>query len=276
MHAILEGAYFAIIAAIDYAGRFKFLGNNFMMLIDRYHFPTISSTNSYAKEQMGLLHRERLTVISADRQLLGRGRLERSWHSPSSGNIYASFCLFLPPDSRVGNLAQVLALSAVEMAAQHHSFFRLKWPNDLFLNGKKIGGILAEVVDLESVWGVILGIGINIHMDRQELSFISQAATSLFEETGRRFDLEALLVQLIAIFQRNLKLFQSAGLAPFLETFQSLQLTLPGEKVTLRDGSRHFQGLVSKIGPDGSLELIQDGYPLSFHSGEISSLEPSS
>ena len=113
------------------------------MQIKRHHFETIDSTNTWAKQQAETFERGSLTLVTADRQTSGRGRLNRSWLSPAKENLYATFCFFLDSHRQdVGNVPQVMALAATEILEQFDFNPTLKWPNDLLLRHKKLGGIL--------------------------------------------------------------------------------------------------------------------------------------
>lgn len=155
------------------------------MQIIQYHFETISSTNDWAKDHLLSFPHDKITRITADVQTKARGQYGRYWHSPF-GNMYASFCFFLE-NPETPSLTFSFATSIVSLLEQYGVFSKIKWPNDIFVNGKKIAGILCETVPLSSSdqrCGVVVGIGMNINMDSKELSLIDQPATSLFVETG--------------------------------------------------------------------------------------------
>jgi BirA family biotin operon repressor/biotin-[acetyl-CoA-carboxylase] ligase len=119
------------------------------MDIKHIHFETIDSTNTWAKTHTENLSPDKLTVISADHQLGGRGRFNRSWISPPHKNLISTFCFFSEfPDIR--NIPQILALSALELLEEHGLKAALKWPNDINAGPKKMGGILAETSAEES------------------------------------------------------------------------------------------------------------------------------
>lgn len=155
----------------------------------RYHFPTIDSTNAYAKRNISSFKKEHLALITADEQTAGRGRYAKTWHSPKGENIYATYVFFSKDEIDQVNLVQLLAKAAVETLKHYQVMATIKWPNDLLVNGKKIAGILIEVMDD----CVIMGIGLNINMTENSLIHIDQKATSLFLETGVQYSTKDVL-----------------------------------------------------------------------------------
>ena len=146
----------------------------------QYHFSTIDSTNAYAKRNISLFNKDILSLVTADEQTAGRGRYAKSWHSPKGENIYATYVFFSKQEVDQAHLVQLLAKTAVQTLEHYKVFATIKWPNDLLIDGKKIAGILIEVVDD----CIIMGIGLNINMNENSLALIDQKATSLFLETG--------------------------------------------------------------------------------------------
>lgn len=233
----------------------------------RKHFQTIDSTNNWAKAHMKSFSPSELTVISADYQTAGRGRFKRSWVAPSDANVLMTFCFFLSSlNDSIGNIPQVLALSVCKVL----SFLpiRLKWPNDLLLERKKMGGILCETVQVEGGVGVALGIGINVNMTQQELALIDIPAHSLLHYTGKRWDRERLIEDLANQFASDLETFKCEGIAAFLAIYRS-SLDMPAF-VTIQDGHRLVQGAFHSIDERGGLVIqLQDGILKTVYTGEI-------
>ena len=126
------------------------------------HFDELDSTNSYAMEHLGEL--EHHSLIISDVQNAGRGRLERSWDSSVRGNLYMSLVeKRLPEDISPANLTQLMAVAVRAAAVGHGYDLRIKWPNDLMLDGGKAGGILSETRFRQSGFtGMVIGVGVNI------------------------------------------------------------------------------------------------------------------
>lgn len=185
------------------------------MQVIHLSFDTLPSTNTWIKENARTL--TALTCVRALEQTAGRGRFDRTWISPKGENLTIS--LFLPGTSRapyLPNLGQLLALATAETLLKLGLQPELKWPNDLLLNGKKVGGILSEVVPE----GAILGLGLNVH--QTDFHAISQPATSLFVETHKRWDLNLLLNNLCDQFLELLPSLQAHGFAALQASFNAL------------------------------------------------------
>jgi BirA family biotin operon repressor/biotin-[acetyl-CoA-carboxylase] ligase len=174
------------------------------------------------------------SIVVADHQTAGRGRLDRRWDSPPGTALLVSFVL--PPNP-------VLSLAAGVAAAQAcGGGVRLKWPNDLLLNGAKVGGILVEVTPAKA----ICGIGIN-------LTWAPPGAAKLNQ--GRDALLERLRVELDR--------WAYADLKDVLKLWSALSDTL-GRRVRVDQGEHVIEGTAEDIGPGG--ELIVDGTPVTFGS----------
>ncbi len=244
------------------------------MKIKRYHFEVIDSTNTWAKANAKLFKQSELTLVTAARQTLGKGRLGRTWHSPAGQNIYATFCFFMDPQRKdIGNLPQIMALSAAEILALEGFEPKLKWPNDILLNNKKVGGILTETsLEGEQLF-IALGIGLNVNMLPEEAVEIERPVTSLLMEsieTGKIFVVDELLQKLAKNFQDKLQKFYSDGFTPFLESYRNrIVHSLHGE-LSFRDSQKTWVGYFEKINPDGSLMMkLPNGELKAFIAGEL-------
>ena len=237
----------------------------------RHHFSKVDSTNSCAKRNAHLFNKEELTLITADEQLAGRGRTKRSWLSPASGNIYATYTFFI--DSKredLGNLTQVMAISASSVLEKFGVKPRLKWPNDLLIERKKIGGILAETTLIDGQLSFMLGIGLNVNMDPDDLEALDQPATSLYTETGKMRPVEQVIESLTTEFQKNLEIFLENGFKPFIEIFRDLMHHLESVPVHFHDHATIWKGVIDSINDDGSLNLrLQGGEIKTFRAGQI-------
>jgi len=244
------------------------------MQIVRKHFELIDSTNNWAKQHGESLDPRALTVITASAQTGGRGRFNRTWHSPVGLNIYATYTFFLKGlRADLGNLPQVLALSAAEVLEKEIGGIELKWPNDIQIRGKKLGGILSETTWIEKQLLVVLGIGLNINMPQSLLDEIDRPATSLLGETGREGDVEVWLEQLTQKFHGNLEKFLGKGFAQFLKSYESRLCHRKGDRVKFYDNQKVWEGLYIGLTEDGALRLEAEGKERVFIAGEFV-LEP--
>lgn len=163
----------------------------------------VSSTNTVVMSLADKGEEEGLVII-ADGQTSGRGRLGRTWHSPAGKNIYMSLLLrpyILAADAPI--LTFLSAVSACEALREHTGMdVRVKWPNDIFLSKKKLGGILIDTkLGKGLVNTVAAGIGINVNMRERDMPFeIKGTATSLKIASGRDFDRHTIIFSILEHF----------------------------------------------------------------------------
>lgn len=232
------------------------------MKINHYHFESIDSTNNWVKSHIEQLDKSALTFVSASFQAAGRGRFNRSWISPPNENLLASYVLWLGQFDF--NLPQVLALLVSEMLNERGFDVRLKWPNDLVLNGKKLGGILSESIEQQTGRWMILGIGLNLNMDEETLALIDKPATSLFNESRKKFDPQEMGHLLAVWLEKSINAYH--GFNPFYDRFVKKLLHQPGDFLKIGN----FQGTFKEFNRDGSITLtLADGAHKVFISGEI-------
>lgn len=240
------------------------------MEIVYHHFITIDSTNTWAKLNCHLFDENKITLITADAQTAGRGRFKRKWVSPAYRNIYATFCFaFDPSRLDIGNIPQVMSLSVANVLRTFNLQPKLKWPNDLLLSNKKLGGILCETVSFENKFMIILGVGLNINMSAEDLEQIDQPATSLKNETGNDFEVKSVLKAIEKQFIVDFDLFLNRGFAPFLEEYKKLLWINSGELMSFHNNTEVIKGTFHSIKDDGSLILNIDGSLQKFISGEV-------
>jgi len=225
-----------------------------------------ASTNDVARERAARGEAAGF-VVAAARQVRGRGRLGRVWESVREAGLYVS--ILLRPELATRDAGQLTILSSVAMAdaVEAAAGFRpqIKWPNDLFVDGRKLGGLLIETEPTgpRLAWAVI-GIGINMNHERDDFSpELRSLATSLRIITGRSHRRADLLVALLRAFSNRLA-------RPFAETreaWAASSLTL-GQRVTLTTlrGTRHGQavgldpsGALLLRGESGEVEVITAG-----------------
>lgn len=171
------------------------------------YFDEIESTNEYAKElaEQGISEG---TLVIADHQKTGRGRLDRKWYSPRSVNLYLS--IILRPKINIKDvniLTLITSISTVDTISEYGIKPYIKWPNDVLVNRKKISGVLTEVNSKkEIVEYVVVGIGLNINLTRKDLKQfenLSDIATSMFIEIGSLIDRNEFLIKFINNIDRS-------------------------------------------------------------------------
>lgn len=241
------------------------------MNILRKHFIVIDSTNTWSKQHAHTFPHESLTVVTAEEQTAGRGRFNRHWESPPKQNVYATFNFFIEKHRNdIGNIPQILALSTAKMLEKLQFTPRFKWPNDLLLSEKKVGGILCETTPFSDTLCVILGIGLNVNMPLDLLERIDRPATSLLAESQQSYDLENIISLLIESFQNDLETFIDKGFYPFLPEYVSRLIHTKGSLIRFHDNRVLLEGIYESINTDGSLNLrMPSGEIRRFVSGEI-------
>lgn len=234
------------------------------MKIDFIHLDSVPSTNTWAKENHTRFNPSHLTCITAHTQTAGRGRQEKKWISPPGKNLTLTLYFTIPSNSLyLSNLGQIMALACAELLISLQVPTQLKWPNDLLVHNKKIGGVLTETISLTHSTGVIIGIGLNVNMPEEILQSIDQPATSL------QADPSCLLTPLLDLFLSHLTLLQQQGFASFHKRFNEL-LAFKGETITLHLPNKTVTGICDSITPDGRLKLIlSSGDSLTFSTGEM-------
>lgn len=233
------------------------------------HLPHVDSTNTYAKKHASAFPKGEITCVYADEQSAGRGREQKKWISPKNVNLYVTFFFQLPTNTlHLTTIGQVLSVSLARVLLAHHLSPELKWPNDVYLSGKKLAGILCETEFQSSAVDLFLGIGINVNMD--DFSPIDQPATSLFIETKTPWNKELLLQKLQSQFALDLELFRKQGFVPF-QGFFNERLAFKDQKVRCQQASKTWEGICKCVDKTGQLELrLTSGEIKTYSSGEIS------
>lgn len=177
------------------------------------HFDELNSTSVYAHQHLEEL--DNFEVISCDLQSQGHGQFERVWYSSNKngGNIYISIILKPENIEHLNELTRYVALIGAETLKEYSLNPQFKYPNDILINGKKIAGFLAESEFLGSTCkGVIVGCGINLNLDNEELKNIDIPATSIFNETGKTIDKQEFLDKFLSNFENKYNDFLINGI----------------------------------------------------------------
>ena len=234
-------------------------------------FFQVDSTNAYllAKARRGETSAQ---ACLAEQQTAGRGRRGRDWVSPFGGNLYLSLLWPFAADvSRLGGLSLVMAIAVIRALRDCGlDTAKVKWPNDILVDNKKLAGILLEVAgEAEGPCSVVIGVGLNVRLPEKYMEHVDQRWTDLETEmttpVSRNQLASRLLVQMITALQQ----FESQGLTAFAAEWQSYDAYASREvELHLVTGKR--QGVVCGIDETGALLLSVDGHVQSFHSGEVS------
>jgi BirA family biotin operon repressor/biotin-[acetyl-CoA-carboxylase] ligase len=231
-----------------------FLGRNLVYL------PETASTNADAR-RLAAAGAPDGTVVVAEYQSAGRGRLERRWVAPPGSSLLAS--VLLRPDlapyraQRLTMLAGLAAADAIEAETGLHA--GLKWPNDLLIGERKVGGILTEVdVSGERLSYAVLGIGLNVNLDPAALpGELLERATSLSAELGREVDRLSLLLALLALLEKRY-IALGAGAADLHREWAGRLVTV-GREVVVSAGDGEWWGVAEGVDDDGALLVRPPG-----------------
>lgn len=218
------------------------------------------------------------TVVVAESQSAGRGRLGRHWYSPPGKNLYCSVLLRTPVTrERLGRwLSWTPLMAALAAARAIHTVAGLspsiKWPNDVLLGNRKVGGVLCESGDLNSAAPyVVVGLGLNVNIQAIEFpDELREIATSLAAEAQRQFDRAVLLAAFLSDLEARCESFL-AGHEADVHREYGRQCSTVGRRVRveLAHGER-VEGLADSIQQDGSLRVIRnDRTPVDIRAGDV-------
>ena len=225
----------------------------------------VESTSSFLKDALTRGEVSSGAVAVANIQTKGYGRFKREWVSPRGG-IYFSF-LIKRFKRDITPLTLVVAYS-VANTIHYLTGIKpsLKWPNDILINGKKIGGVLAELVGDN----LICGIGVNINTEQTALpEELREKATSVFIETGKKLDLTDVLLNLIQGIDKNLTIYKNKGFLYFRDRWLSL-CPRWHDVIYSKIGKEKTVSLFHDISETGTLIIVDEDGKKQLFSGEIS------
>jgi len=206
----------------------------------------------------------------AEFQYGGRGRRGRKWLSPYGRNLSMSLGMATVKDiSNLGGLSLVVGLALADgFEDLGVRDLQLKWPNDILVDGKKLSGILIELVQRQASLEYVVGMGVNVELTDQEIEAIDQPVTDL-RRCGVRKSRSELIVKLIGRVQDYLAHFEREGFAPFVSAFNDIH-RFHGQTCSVVTGDSSVTGVVSGVGGDGELILLTNEGEQHFHGGEVS------
>lgn len=208
------------------------------------------------------------TLVVAEEQLGGKGRLMRNWYSPKYSGIWMS--LILRPNIPFHQAPQLTLLAAVAVVQAIEKTTglqpQIKWPNDILMNRKKVTGILTELqAESDRIHSVIIGIGMNVNQQKEDFpEELQETATSLLLEGGHKVSrasvIQAVLVRLEALYEQ----FLEEGFLPIKKLWESYAISL-GQEIKATTVKETIIGKAIGITDEGVL-LLED------HSGKVHSI----
>lgn len=241
-----------------------------------HYLDELPSTNSvaYRLAEEGAFHGE---VVLCEAQTAGKGRRGRNWASPRGVNLYLSVVLRpeLPPQ-RASELTLVAAVALAETLNEAGGQARIKWPNDVQLDGKKVAGILTELsAETDRVRFVIVGIGVNLNAAPEDFSpEVREVATSLKEARGQSVPRALFAAALLTRFEAWLDRHAEEGFEPVREAWKRLSSTL-GHDVLVRTDRQELRGRAEDIDPSGALLVrTEEGVLERILAGDVEQVRP--
>ncbi len=210
-----------------------------------YYFDSLESTNEYAKTL--IKDAPEGAVILVDQQTGGRGRFGKQWYSPEGG-IWMSVILRPPDPSLISIIAGIAVCRALHMNGVLPG---IKWPNDIVLNGKKIGGTLTEIIDKT----VILGIGVNLNI-REFPDELEAIASSVFLETKKHLEKKMVFDTLCKQLDDCYIMLKQNKVTDLLTEWRHYTILL-GQQVVIEMPDKELSGKVLDISRDGALIVMR-------------------
>lgn len=233
---------------------------------------SLASTNTLARE-LAANGAPEGTIVLTEEQTSGRGRMGRRWLSPGYVNLLVS--ILLRPHLRQDQifiLTMILALAAIESIKEISGLrAMIKWPNDLYVDRKKLAGILTEFSQRENkIEYVILGIGINVNWNPDEQKELINPATSILKETGIMISRNVLLSRILKTLEKHYQQVLSGRIDDYYRRWNELSVVL-GKEVEIESGKERFRGKAIRITKKGAL-VIKDnlGNEQDIFSGDVS------
>lgn len=233
-------------------------------------YEEIDSTNIRAKNwsKEGAIEG---SLVIAEKQNAGRGRMGKQWDSPKGEGIWMS--LIVKPVMSIEKIPQLTILAGLSMCYSIRQATGLdiyiKWPNDLVVNNKKVCGILCEMVKVKDELVVVVGIGVNVNSKKfpDDLSH----ATSLYLEGKKLFSRESIIKSFLRRFEENYKIYIETGsLMNFIGDYKNYCINL-NKQVKIIEGQQEFIGFVRDIDQEARLIVEkEDGSLISILSGDVS------
>ena len=228
-------------------------------------FEEIGSTNDYLLENS---KKNKISICLTESQTKGRGRNSKEWQSPKYENIYMSISFSTNQDLKFfSSFSLVTALSVQKALTKHKFDTKIKWPNDIYINSKKVGGILIETLSKDKNNIVVVGIGLNVFMKSN--SKIDREWTSLIlENESMSIDRNKIISDIANELLVDKKTFEERGFGVFSNEFNELNI-LKNKKVSLSN-SQYDDVVALDVNEDGSLNVKTKSEIKKIFSGEVS------
>lgn len=234
------------------------------------HLKEIDSTNNYVKMHIQSLNN--LTAVYADTQTSGRGRLDRKWIDTGDENLFLTIALkpYTEINSIYTNFTQFLSVVlSLVLEEEYNLNPKIKWPNDVLVNNKKIAGILSEGTSKGAQFlGLALGVGVNLNTEHEKLSKIDKPATSIYAETGMKIDKTVFLEKLLRKFCLLYDGYVCKGF-PSIKNDYINRTNFLGKNITINVLGKQHTGIAESITDEGALIIKEGSDKNTYYIGDI-------
>lgn len=239
-------------------------------------FLTIDSTNTYLKSLAPPT--ERSLICITEQQTAGRGRRGKRWASPFASNVYFSYRGRVRVDPQLCGCISLISGLATIQALESLGFkgLQLKWPNDIYVNHKKLAGMLIEVVSINAEYvDLVIGIGLNVKMPLFATAEIEQPWTDLHHCLSAEAVLQVMpsrtdiVIAIVNQLVTNLRVFEATGLPAFYQQWNKYDL-LQGRSINVRQANKEIHGVAAGINECGELRLQSETGIIFVNAGEVS------
>lgn len=225
-----------------------------------HYFITLESTNSRAME-LARQGAPEGTLVLADSQTAGRGRLGRRWLSPAGKSLLFSVVLRPPlPAQSAAQITLVMSLAMANVLRQKNGLnAEIKWPNDILAAGRKVCGLLVEMEgQLDRLDFLVAGVGLNVNQGLEDWPpELKETATSLKQEAGVSLDRAEILRDFLAEAERLYLRLLKGEFSALMREWQALSC-MTGRQVRARVAGREILGMAIGLDPDGALQVRLD------------------
>ena len=228
-------------------------------------FEEIGSTNDYLLENS---KKNKICICLTESQTKGRGRNSKEWQSPKYENIYMSISFSTNQNLKFfSSFSLVTALSVQKALTKHKFDTKIKWPNDIYINSKKVGGILIETLSKDKNNIVVVGIGLNVFM-KSNLKIDREWTSLILENESMSIDRNIIISDIANELLIDKKTFEEKGFGAFRKNFNELNI-LKNKKVSLSN-SQYDDVVALDVNEDGSLNVKTKSEISKIFSGEVS------
>ncbi len=222
-------------------------------------FDELESTNLFALCSIDSIPDK--TIIVANNQTKGRGRLSRHWTGDNSGNVYMS--IVLKPDNLTNypsiNITQYMSVVVTRMLKKYYGIVsKIKWPNDVLVDGAKIAGILAETsIKNNKVNAIVLGLGLNVNMSEDTIKSIDKKATSMKLLSGKEFNVSECIKHISDEFFENYNEFITQGFSSIRNEYLEKSCFL-NKKIKIDNAPIPGEYFISSVDEQGMLVTLDE------------------